>query len=124
MARMQADVLEEFLLRRIIAVPSPLRRDGRPYQIPWWSLWTPGVSWTPGTYTPVWCKHIFHDGRVSLCIEATDPVARYVAVDCTADPVEPKDTDIWPVSRLLAEKYVGGAGGNVDAFIANMQTEP
>src|SRR3712207_2613738 len=124
MARMKPDVLDAFLQRPIIAVLSTLRRDGRPYQIPVWFLWRDGVFWLTGTYTRVWCKHIFRDARVSLCIEATDPVARYVAVDCSAEPVEPRDTDIWPVSRLLAEKYVGTRGGDVDAFIANMQSEP
>ena len=124
LARMKPDVLEELLQRPIIAVLSTLRRNGRPYQIPVWFLWRDGVFWLTGTYTRVWCKHIFRDSRVSLCIEATDPVARYVAVDCSAASVEPQDADIWPVSRLLAEKYVGSRGGDVDAFIANMQTEP
>ena len=124
MARMKPEVLEEFLQRPIIAVLSTLRRDGRPYQIPVWFLWREGAFWLTGTYARVWCRHIFHDPRVSLCIEATDPVARYVAVDCTAEPVEPAETDIWPVSRLLAEKYVGARGGDVDAFMANMRTEP
>jgi PPOX class probable F420-dependent enzyme len=121
---MKPDVLEAFLQRPIIGVLTTLRRDGRPYQIPVWFLWRDGEFWLTGTYTRVWCKHILVDPRVSLCIEASDPVARYVAVDCTAEPVEPKEHDIWPVSRLLAEKYVGSRGGDVEAFIANMRTEP
>ena len=38
------------------------------------------------------------------------------------------ELDIWPISRQIAEKYVGrGDSANdkaVDAFFANMQTEP
>src|SRR5262245_57003588 len=124
MARMKPEVLAEFLQRPIIAVLSTVRKEGRPYQIPVWFLWEDGGFWITGTYARVWCKQIFHDPRVSICIEATDPVARYVAVDCTATPVEPKDTDIWQVSRRLAEKYVGARGGDVDSFVANMRTEP
>jgi PPOX class probable F420-dependent enzyme len=132
MARMKPDVLEAFLQRPIIAVLCTLRRDGRPYQIPVWFLYQSrerdatrgGAFWLTGTYPRVWCKHIFKDPRVSLCIEERDPVTRYVAVDCTAEPVEPKNADIWPISRVLAEKYVGSAGGDVDAFVANMRREP
>ncbi len=124
MARMKPEVLEQFLQRPIIAVLCTLRRDGRPYQIPVWFLWRDGAFWLTGTYPRVWCRHIFHDPRVSLCIEEREPATRYVAVDCTAAPVEPKDADIWPVSRLLAEKYVGAAGGDVEAFLANMRREP
>jgi hypothetical protein len=38
------------------------------------------------------------------------------------------ETDIWPISRELAEKYVGrgdpSRGPDVERFFANMQTEP
>lgn len=124
MARMKPEVLEAFLQRPIIAVLCTLRQDDRPYQIPVWFLWREGAFWLTGTYPRVWCRQIFHDPRVSLCIEERDPTTRYVAVDCTATPVEPKDADIWPISRLLAEKYVGAAGGDVEAFLANMRREP
>lgn len=124
MARMKPDVLEAFLQQPLIAVLATLRRDGRSYQIPVWFLWHEAAFWLTGTYARVWCKQIFKDPRVSLCIEATDPVARYVAIDCTAEPVEPATADIWSISRLLAEKYIGARGGNVDAFMKNMRTEP
>jgi PPOX class probable F420-dependent enzyme len=124
MARMKPEVLDAFLQRPIIAVLCTLRRAGRPYQIPVWFLWRDGVFWLTGTYPRVWCQHLFHDPRAALCIEAADPAARYVAVDCHAEPVEPKDADIWPISRLLAEKYVGTRGGDVEAFLTNMRREP
>src|SRR5260370_42527252 len=102
MARIKPEVLEDFLQQPIIAVLSTLRRDGRAYQVPVWFLWRDGSFWLTGTYPRVWCKHIFADPRVSLCIEASEPATRYVAVDCTAAPVEPQDTGIWPVWRQLA----------------------
>jgi len=124
MARMKPEVLEGFLQQPIVAVLSTLRAGGRPYQIPVWFLWRGGHFWLSGTYTRWWCKHIFVDQRVSLCIQATDPVARFVAADCIATPVEPVNADIWPVSRLLVEKYLAASGRDLDAFLANMQTEP
>lgn len=138
---MQPEVVESFLAQPHIAVLATLRREGRPYLVPVWFLWQPdeasappervgpayrdGTIWLTGTYSRVWCKHIFHDARVSLCIEATDPVARHVTVDCRAEPVE---ADIWPVSEALAQKYVGGRPGataaDVERFVTNMKTEP
>ena len=142
MPRMQAEVMAEFLQRPIIAVLATLRREGRPYLVPIWFLWKPadpnatpperigpgyvdGTFWLTGTTSRVWCKHIFHDPRVSLCIEATEPAARHVTVDCRAEPVE---EDIWPISEELAQKYVGSPPGataaDVERFMANMKTEP
>ena len=142
MPRMTPDVVEDFLQQPIIAVLSTLRRNGRPYQVPVWFLWKPadpdtppparvgpsyrdGAFWLTGTDTRVWCKHIFGDARVSLCIEASDPVARHVTVDCHAVPVT---QDIWPLSTELARKYIGSRAGatetDVDRFVTNMKTEP
>ncbi|MGI8553875.1 MAG: pyridoxamine 5'-phosphate oxidase family protein [Dehalococcoidia bacterium] len=139
MARMKADVLAEFLTKPINAVLATTRRQSRPYQVPVWFLWQEtgpaaaeypfyreGDFWLTGTYTRQWCKHIFADPRVSLCIEGGGPVPGYVAVNCQAVPVEPKDTDIWPISTKLAQKYVGARGDEeaVARFMANMRTEP
>jgi len=139
MARMKAEVLEQFLARPINAVLATRRREQQPYQVPVWFLWQAsgtyaaeypcypdGEFWVSGTYTRQWCKHVFRDGRVSLCIEGAGPVAGYVAAECEAEPVEPKDTDIWPISTMLARKYVGARGDDdaVEHFVANMRTEP
>ena len=136
MARMTAEVLREFLVEPHVAVLATLRTNGRPYLAPVWFLWEQtgpagdeypfydqGVFWLTGTYPRRWCKNLMRDPRASLCIEATDPVARYVAVDCEAELVE---EDIWPVSERLAQKYVGARAGSdsVRAFVANMRTEP
>src|SRR6476620_6628505 len=119
MARMKPDVMEVFLAKPIVAVLATVRRNGVPYQIPVWFLWRDGAFFLTGTYTRVWCKHLFVDPRASLCIEDRDPVAKYVAVECSVEAVEPKHADIWPVSQLLAEKYV--PAGGVEAFMANMR---
>jgi PPOX class probable F420-dependent enzyme len=122
MARMKAEVLEAFLDKPIVAVLAAVRKNGQPYQIPVWFLWREGSFWLTGTYTRVWCKQLFVDPRASLCIEDRDPIARYVAIDCIAEPVEPATADIWPVSQWLAEKYMPAE--RVPAFMANMRTEP
>jgi PPOX class probable F420-dependent enzyme len=124
MARMKPEVLEAFLQRPIIAVLSTLRKNGRPYQVPVWFLWQDGVFWLTGTSGRVWCRQIFRDPRVSLCTESSEPIACYVAVDCTAEAVGSATSDIWPATRLLVEKYVGARGGDVDAFIATLKAEP
>jgi hypothetical protein len=52
----------------------------------------------------------------------------HVGIDGTVAPFELPGFDIWPISRLLAEKYVGRGDPSradaVDRFFANMQTEP
>ena len=65
---------------------------------------------------------------MSLCVEALAPVAAHVGIDGTADVLAPPEHDIAPLSRRLAEKYIGrndpANAAAVDAFVANMMTEP
>ena len=135
MPRMTADDTEEFLRQPHVGVVASLRRDGRPYTVPVWHLWDGDHVWISGTESRVWCRQLMHDPRLSLCVEAMSPVPGHVGIDGTAEVLRPPEFDSWPMSRRLAEKYVGGAPGPgepvdpakaaaVDAFFANMQTEP
>lgn len=133
MPRMSADVLAGFLGQPHVGVLATLRRDGLPYTVPVWWLWQPddgprGAFWLTGTTNRVWCRQLEADPRCSLCIEALAPVAGHVGVDGSAQALRADAFDIWPISRLLADKYVGrGDPANaaaVDAFVANMRTEP
>ncbi len=128
MPRMKDDVLADFLLAPHVGVIATLRRDGRPYTVPVWWLHDDGVFWLTGTTNRIWCRQLKEDPRCSLCIEAMAPVAGHVEVDGDAETLELPDFDIWPISRRLAEKYVGrvdpGNAAAVDRFFANMQTEP
>ncbi len=128
MPRMKPDVFEEFLQQPHVGVIATLRKDGLPYTVPVWWLWKDGVIWLTGTYSRVWCQQLMHDPRMSLCIEALAPVSGHVGFDGEAVAHELPAFDIWPISRELAEKYVGrGDPANVEAvdkFFANMQTEP
>ena len=56
-----------------------------------------------------------------MCVEAGAPVAGHVGVDGTVTVHELPDFDIWPISRLLVDKYI--APDHRDAFFANMRTE-
>jgi hypothetical protein len=143
MPRMSPDVLRTFLQQPHIGVLATLRADGRPYTVPvWWLHDTdpagpdvptshrdpmPGAFWLTGTTSRVWCRQLLRDSRASLCIEAGDP-ARHVEIDGDCVPHLAEDFDIWPISRRLAEKYVGrgdpARAAEVDAFMANMRTEP
>lgn len=128
MPRMKSERMAEFLEQPFVGVIATLRRDGRPYTVPVWWLWHEEAFWITGTYSRVWCRQLFHDPRVSLCIEASGELAGHVGVDGVAGLYERPGFDIWPISRLLAEKYVGrgdpSRASAVDAFFANMQTEP
>ncbi len=128
MPRMPDDVLVHFLTEPHVGVLATLRRDGRPYTVPVWWLWKDDVFWITGTYPRVWCKQLMADPRCSLCIETLIPVARHAEVDGDAEVLHSDAYDIWPVSRLLAEKYVGQNKTEniprVDAFVNNMNTEP
>ena len=81
-----------------------------------------------GTTPRIWCKQLANDPRCSRCIQTTEPVARHVEVDGTCSALRLPEFDIWPITRRLADKYIGrGDAANaarVDAFFANMQTEP
>lgn len=125
---MQDEVLGEFLEQPHVGVIATLRQDGRPYTVPVWWLYDDGVFWLTGTCNRVWCKQLRQDPRCSLCIEALAPVAGHVGVDGTTELLQLPRFDIWPMSRRLAEKYVGrGDPANavaVERFFSNMQTEP
>ncbi|MEP7216224.1 MAG: pyridoxamine 5'-phosphate oxidase family protein [Anaerolineaceae bacterium] len=128
MPRMKPDVFEEFLRQPHVGVISTLRKDGMPYTVPIWWLWKHNAVWITGTYSRVWCQQLLKDPRASLCIEALTPVSGHIGFDGTCTAFERPGFDIWPISRELAEKYVGrGDPANAEAvekFFANMQTEP
>jgi PPOX class probable F420-dependent enzyme len=128
MPRMKPDVFEAFLREPHVGVIATLRKDGPPYTVPVWWLWKDGVIWLTGTYSRVWCKQLLQDPRASLCIEALAPVPGHIGFDGVAEAHERPQFDIWPISRELAEKYVGrndpANAAAVDKFFANMQTEP
>ena len=133
MPRMKPEVLDQFLRAPLVGVLATLRRDGRPYTVPVWFLWHEGSFWLSGTYERVWCKQLARDPRASLCIEAMPRVigepglAGHVGIDGRITRHELPGFDIWPISRLLVEKYVGlgepERAAAVEAFFANMQTE-
>jgi hypothetical protein len=124
---MKPEYLEAFLRQPFIGVLATLRRDGRPYTVPVWWLLRDASFWISGTYERVWCKQLARDTRASLCIEATGEFAGHVGIDGRIIRHELPNFDVWPISRLLVEKYVGlGDAARkpaVEAFVANMQTE-
>jgi PPOX class probable F420-dependent enzyme len=129
MPRMDTATQEEFLAEPHVGVVASLRQDGRPYTVPVWFLWDGEHIWLTGTDSRVWCRQIMADPRVSLCVEAMAPVAGHIGIDGSSEIfLRDSDFDIWPISRQLADKYVGkndpANGKAVEAFFANMQTEP
>jgi PPOX class probable F420-dependent enzyme len=126
---MKPNDIKAFLKEPIVGVIATLRRDGRPYTVPIWWLWDEdeGVFWITGTTSRVWCRMLRKDGRTSLCIEGGVPegVRGHLEVDGRAEIRELPSFDIWPISRKLADKYVGrGDASRAEAFFANMRTEP
>jgi PPOX class probable F420-dependent enzyme len=125
---MSDDTRAEFLQQPHVGVLATLQKNGRPYTVPVWWLFDDSDIWLTGTVNRVWCKHLMTRPNCSLCIEALSPVAGHVGIDGIAEVRLQHEFDIWPMSRRLADKYVGlGDPGNtaaVDAFFANMRTEP
>jgi PPOX class probable F420-dependent enzyme len=125
---MSDEMRSEFLAQPHVGVLATLRRNGLPYTVPVWWLWHEDAFWISGTTTRMWCRQLQHDPRASLCIEAMTPHPGHVGVDGPVEVHLAEEYDIWPISRLLAEKYVGRSDpandAAVDAFFANMQTEP
>jgi len=128
MPRMKDDTIAEFLLEPHIGVLASLQGNGLPYTVPVWWLHDKGSFWLTGTFNRVWCKHLIARPGCSLCIEALAPVAGHVGIEATAELYQLPDVDIWPISRQLAEKYVGQDNPSnaqaVDKFFNNMKTEP
>ena len=128
MPRMSEADREAFLAEPHNGVVASLRRDGRPYTVPVWHHWDGSHVWLTGTESRVWCRQLRHDPRISLCVEASAPLPGHVGIDGTAEVLTADHFDIWPVTRVMVEKYLGrGDRGNdraVEAFLANMATEP
>lgn len=128
MPRMSPEDQEAFMAQPHVGVVATLRSDGRPYTVPVWHLWDGTHVWLTGTESRVWCRQLMADPRLSLCIEAGRPVPGHIDIDGRGDVLRQPDFDIWPISRRLAEKYVGRSdpanAAAVDAFVANMETEP
>ena len=125
---MAADVKRELLTLAEVGVLATLRADGRPYTVPVWWLYEDGAFWISGTSPRVWCRQLKRDPRASLCIQVSQPAARHYEADGRCTACELPDFDIWPISRRLAEKYIGrgdpGNAGAVDQFFSGMRTEP
>lgn len=128
MPRMDEATKQEFLQQPHVGVLASLRGNGLPYTVPVWWLFEDNTFWLTGTDHRVWCKQLQRDARCSLCIEALAPVAGFVAIEALATLHHRSKEDIWPISRRLAEKYVGqGKLANapaVERFFDNMKTEP
>jgi PPOX class probable F420-dependent enzyme len=125
---MDAATQDEFLAQPHVAVVATLRRDGRPYSVPVWHLWDGEHLWLTGTESRIWCRQVQRDPRLTVCVEALAPVAGHIGIDGTGEVLTADRFDIWPISRQLAEKYVGRSDSKndaaVEAFFTNMQTEP
>lgn len=128
MPRMTADRMQEFLRAPLVGVLATLRKNGMPYTVPVWWLSRPDGIWITGTYNRVWCKQLLADPRASLCIESGPPLSGHIEFDGHVTALHSNEFDIWPISRELAEKYVGRSdplnAERVEAFFANMRTEP
>ena len=128
MPRMTETDKHVFLKEAHVGVITSLRRSGMPYSVPVWWLYESECFWLTGTDNRVWCKQLQNDTRCSLCIEALSPLAGFIAVDGHAELLGRDSFDIWPISRRLAEKYVGQSdpanNAAVESFYKNMRTEP
>ena len=128
MPRMSEEIKDRFLQLPIPGIIATLRSNGLPYTVPIWWLHIDGEFWITGTHSRIWCKQLKKDPRASLCIENGGDLPGHMGVDGTVELYELPSFDIWPISRQLAEEYVGrgdpSRDADVEAFFSNMQTEP
>ena len=128
MPRINDDTIAGFLQEPHVGVLASTQKIGVPYTVPVWWLRDKGSFWLTGTFDRVWCKHLIDRPCCLMCIEALAPVAGHVGVEGTAELYQLPEFDIWPMSRQLAEKYLGQHNRlnakAVDRFFSNMKTEP
>ncbi|MFI1800115.1 pyridoxamine 5'-phosphate oxidase family protein [Streptomyces sp. NPDC020379] len=107
---------EVFLAEPHIAVVSVASEDGRgPLSVPLWYGYTPGgditlITALDSRKAALMRRH----GRVSLCVQRTEPPRTYVSVEGPVTEFrEPARLD---ERRALAHRYLGAEEG--DAFVA------
>ncbi|MEU8976303.1 pyridoxamine 5'-phosphate oxidase family protein [Streptomyces monashensis] len=113
---MTAAEREAFLLEPHIAVVSVASDNGRgPVSVPLWYDYTPGGDITLITALDSRKAALVRlHGRVSLCVQRTEPPRTYVSVE--GPVVEFRAPATLDERRALAHRYLGPEAG--DAFVA------
>ena len=87
-----------------IGVLATLRRSGLPYTVPVWWLWHDDAPTTAPTDAPGASNRPTPDVP---CVSRHWRFGRPYRRRRTATAVEIPDFDIWPITRMLVDKYVG-----------------
>jgi PPOX class probable F420-dependent enzyme len=123
MAGMTDDERDAFLAQPIIGRLGCLDDDGYPYVVPTWFEHADGGFYLVPRARSDWARYLERDGRVSLCIDASEPPYRRVIVRGRAEVIEtPNVGGRWMAyGRRMAEHYRGAAGL---AYIERTREEP
>ena len=102
--------LTDFLASDVICRLACLDETGHPYVVPCWFQYAEGGFYIIPRQRSAWAKHLQHDGRVSLCIDADS--GRRVLVKGVAELLEEPNTGgRWvEIGREMAYRYRGQAG--------------
>ena len=95
---------EKFLEPSRIAVVATIHRSGMPHLTPNWFVYEGDRIAISTTKERIKYRNLSHDPRMSVCIYSELTAVDYVTV---SGPVSVSDDEsIWPVTRLIIERYV------------------
>ena len=111
--------LEKFLEPSRIAVVATIHRSGMPHLTPNWFVYEGDRIAISTTKERIKYRNLSHDPRMSICIYSELTAVDYVTV---SGPVSVSDDEsIWPVTRLIIERYVPAA--RVEERLAQLRTQ-
>jgi len=123
MAAMSDEERAAFLAEPVICRLGCLDDDGYPYVVPTWYEYADGGFYLVPRARSVWAGYLERDGRVSLCIDASDVPYRRVIVRGRAEVIEtPNVGGRWmEFGTRMARNYRGAEGL---AYIERTKDEP
>jgi nitroimidazol reductase NimA-like FMN-containing flavoprotein (pyridoxamine 5'-phosphate oxidase superfamily) len=123
MAAMSDAERAAFLAQPVICRLGCLDDDGYPYVIPTWYAYAEGGFYLVPRARAVWAHYLERDGRVSLCIDASETPYRRVIVRGRAEIIEmPNVGGRWmEFGTRMARNYRGEEGL---AYIERTKDEP
>jgi hypothetical protein len=103
--RMSSDQIDAFLAETRHAVAGVIRSDGAPQLSPVWFLFENGRIYFSVFVDSAKFRQLERDARISLCMDAGHPDARFVTIQGTAELV--RETSAWAeeVSWKIVRRY-------------------
>ncbi len=105
MAQMTQAQIAEFIARPRHAIVATNRADGPPQLTPVWYLYDAGKIYISASADSVKVRNLRRDPRVTICIDAGHPDARYVILQGNATILEADDAAQEPMRWRIIQHY-------------------